>query len=112
MAKSEEAVHKPKAKDYRLAKLLECLPLVRKRFRKGCPLVREPRDSLGETPLQTTRALELNCSILMTIIEFMTSRKVSVKTLEPQVAVSKAYIDHAFSFSTVSHIVDESLRKP
>ena len=71
-------------KKNRLAKLFEELPVVRKRFRKGAPWVREPGDAMGDNPMQTTRALELNYPIVATMIRWSDSRKVAIGVLEPQ----------------------------
>ena len=80
-----------------LASALECIPLVRKRFRKGRDWIREPVDYLGEGGgLQTTKAMELNYAILRVVFKWMPSQKISVYALEPQASqgVRKlAYID-------------------
>ena len=68
----------------RLATSLECLPVLRKRFRKGIPWIREPKDSLGENALQTTKAIEINYPILRVVIRWMKTRKISMRTLEPE----------------------------
>lgn len=70
-----------------LAKKLESLSLVRKRFRKALPWIREPAESSGETPLQTTKALHLNYAILEVVIDWMPRQKVKVKDLEDQAGV-------------------------
>ena len=67
-----------------LAKLLEALPTVRKRFREGKPWLREPDESMGENPMQTTKALEYNCSILSAMLRWSQKPKLSIKQLEPQ----------------------------
>ena len=81
-----------KSDQLQLAKLWENVRNIRKRFRLGVPWVKEPGDALGESPLQTMKALELNFSILQTTIAWMTSRKVSVKTLEPAAVRITRYI--------------------
>ena len=68
----------------RLADLLESIPLVRKRFRKGNPWIREPIDASGGNSLQTTRAIELNVNIMRVIIDWMPTAKLSIHDLEPQ----------------------------
>ncbi|CAE7190685.1 unnamed protein product, partial [Symbiodinium necroappetens] len=68
----------------RLSARLENIPIVRKRFRKGNPWIREPV-STGGNALQTTRALELNYNILRVVLLWMDTPKISVKRLEPEV---------------------------
>ena len=75
-----------------LAKRLECVALVRKRFRKSMPWIREPADSSGDTPLQTTRALELNYAIIDTVIDWMPRQKIGVKFLEDQAGLQKSLV--------------------
>ena len=67
-----------------LASRLECLPMVRKRFRKGVEWIREPGEAAGENCLQTTKALELNYPILRVVISWMPTRKLSIHDLEPE----------------------------
>ena len=68
----------------RLASRLECLPMVRKRFRKGMAWIREPGEAVGENCLQTTKALELNYPILRVVLSWMATRKLSIHDLEPE----------------------------
>ena len=91
-----------------LAKMLECLPLVRKRFRKGVAWLREPPDVCGGNPLQTTRALELNSAIIGTVIDWMPRQKVGIKALEDQAGVCSIYVDTSV-FKTVLAVTALSL---
>ena len=78
-----------------LCKLLENVRNVRRRFRRGGPWIHEPTDALGENPLQTTRALQINCSILRAVLKWMPTKKVSIKKLEPEVGQdSNSHAEH------------------
>ena len=68
----------------RLAVLLESIPILRKRFRKGRDWIREPGETSGDNVLQTTKAIELNFSTLRTVFKWMPSQKLSITTLEPE----------------------------
>ena len=68
----------------RLSVHLENIPILRKRFRKGIPWIKEPAESLGDNVLQTTRALELNFSTLRVVFKWMPSQKLSIHMLEPE----------------------------
>ena len=70
-----------------LASLLESIPLIRRRFRKGVPWIREPVDCYGEKSVQTTKAVELNYSTLRVLLIWMQTGKVSIKQLEPEARV-------------------------
>ena len=70
----------------RLASLIECIPIVRKRFRKGNKWIREPDDSSNS--LQTTKAIEVNYNTLRTVIRWMPGQKLSIHTLEPEAGFS------------------------
>ena len=68
----------------KLSVLLESIPILRKRFRKGRDWIREPEETSGDNVLQTTKALELNFSTLRTVFKWMPSQKLSITTLEPE----------------------------
>ena len=72
-----------------LAKALENLCFVRKRFRKdGATWIREPPTSRGSNPLRTTAALKLNASILNRVLVHMPTAKLPVALLEDQAPYS------------------------
>ncbi|CAE7208233.1 unnamed protein product [Symbiodinium sp. CCMP2592] len=69
----------------RLSTRLESQPILRRRFRKGLDWIKTPPEALGDNTLLTTNALNLNFSSLRETIQWMSTPKISVKTLEPEV---------------------------
>ena len=65
-----------------LAKILELLPIVRKRFRKLGGWLSKPAGMKGTVPMKTTKAVELNAVILKTVVQNMPKRKLYVPHLE------------------------------
>ncbi|CAE7483742.1 unnamed protein product [Symbiodinium pilosum] len=74
--------------------LLESIPILRKRFRKGRDWIREPGETSGDNVLQTTKAIELNFSTLRTVFKWMPSQKLSITTLEPEVKALFRKMNH------------------
>ncbi|CAE6918076.1 unnamed protein product [Symbiodinium sp. CCMP2592] len=65
----------------RLSTRLESQPILRRRFRKGLDWIKTPPEALGDNTLLTTNALNLNFSSLRETIQWMSTPKISVKSL-------------------------------
>ena len=87
----------------------------RRRFRKGRSWIREPLDAYGDKSVQTTKAIELNYSILRAVLLWMPTPKLSIKQVEPEACIEEIYkfhFDHNIYIYIYIHTSFPSLKPP